>query len=66
IEDIDYLKKKEESLIKYLEYQINLYEKDIRNFSKDYKVYYLIITEERKKLEAYQDILERIKSGKYE
>lgn len=59
-------KEEKEKLIKYLEHQIFLYEKDIKNLSKDYKVYYSLIQEEKHKLEVYQDILERIKNNNYE
>lgn len=59
-------KEEKEKLIKYLEHQVFLYEKDIKKLSKDYKVYYSLIQEERHKLEVYKDILERVKSGKYE
>jgi len=59
-------KEEKEKLIKYLEHQVFLYEKDIKKLSKDYKVYYSLIQEERHKLEVYKDILERVKSSKYE
>ena len=47
--------------IKYLEDEIKLYENDIRNFSKDYKVYFSLINDLRVSRTKTEEILQKYK-----
>lgn len=46
---------------KYLEKEINLYKNDIQNFSKDYKIYYLLINDLQTSKETIEEILLKYK-----
>lgn len=52
---------KQKEFIKYLEDEIKLYKNDILNFSKDYKVYFLLINDLRVSKTKIEEILQKFK-----
>ena len=52
----------QKEFIKYLEDEIKLYENDIRNFSKYYKVYFSLINDLRVSRTKTEEILQKYKS----
>ncbi len=50
------------AFIKYLEDEIKIYENDIQNFSKDYKVYFSLINDLRVSKATIEEILQKYKS----
>ena len=51
----------EKQFIKYLEDEIKLYENDIQNFKKDYKVYFSLINDLRVSKAKIEEILQKYK-----
>lgn len=51
----------QKEFIKYLEDEIKLHENDIQNFSKDYKVYFLLINDLRVSKAKIEEILQKCK-----
>lgn len=49
------------AFIKYLEDEIKIYENDIQNFSKDYKVYFSLINDLRVSKAKIEEILQKYK-----
>lgn len=62
---LNYKKSLEETqqkeFIKYLENEIKLYENDIQNFKKDYKVYFSLINDLRVSKAKIEEILQKYK-----
>lgn len=61
IGDIPKLINQQKVFIEYLEDEIKLYENDIRNFSKDYKVYFSLINDLRVSRTKTEEILQKYK-----
>ncbi len=59
-------KQEKENLIKYLEDSMKLCQNDIKKLSENYNVYSFEINDIRARLSTYLEVLERLKSGKYE
>lgn len=55
------LENQQKEFEKYLEKEINLYKNDIQNFSKDYKIYYLLINELQTSKKKVEEILSKYK-----
>lgn len=55
------LKKSTKKFIKYLADEIKIYENDIQNFSKDYKVYFSLINDLRVSKAKIEEILSKYK-----
>lgn len=56
------LEEKEREFISYLEDEIKIYENDIRNFKKDYEVYFSLINDSRVSKAKMEEILQKYKS----
>ena len=55
------LENQQKEFIKYLEDEIKLYENDIQNFKKDYKVYFSLINDLRVSKAKIEEILQKYK-----
>lgn len=51
----------QKEFVKYLEKEMNIYINDIQNFSKDYKIYYLLINDLQTSKEKIEEILSKYK-----